>query len=60
MEALVESLSDLARREYIYASSSQLDRERDAVQPAAYLGNVRRVIVVQRKACVNRKRAINE
>ena len=44
-EALVEPLGDLARREDLHARGGQLDRQRNAVEPAADLGNIRRVVV---------------
>ena len=55
-EALVEPLCDLPGCEHIRASGSELDCERDAVQPATDLNNISRIVVGQRK-CRDRPHA---
>ena len=59
-EALVEPLAQLLQAEHLDARRRQLDRERNAVQAPADVGDDRRVFVGQRKALVGRLRAIDE
>ncbi len=59
-KALIQPLGDLMRRKHFHPSGSQLDRERNPVKPTTNLGNHRCAVVGQCKACIDRKRTIDE
>jgi len=59
-EALVELLRQLLRREYLHARGRKFDREGNAVETPADLGDVGRVLVGEGEPAVRRDRAIHE
>ena len=59
-EAIVQERRQPAHAEGVDAGSRELDRERDAVQPAADLGDERRIGIAQLEAVEDRRRALDE